>query len=77
MRDTRAEDGVLIRGWQKIRKNGRLKFDRRVFEHEKLSGMKGKWIALTWNNFWQISCLADLGGEYLTLREIEQPSNVI
>jgi hypothetical protein len=73
MRDERAEDGVLIRAYRLVRK-GRVKFGGRLFTHPSLSDHEGRYIPVTWSNFWMRDAVFDLSRwESITLNEIDVP----
>jgi len=69
MREERAEDGVLIRAWRLVRK-GRVKFGGRTFEHPALNDHEGRYVPITWSNFWMRDAVFCVEHNSITLNEV-------
>jgi len=53
MKDQRApEDGVLVSGWRKVRKGGRVKFDKEYWTHDDLKPFVDKNVWVCFCDYW-------------------------
>jgi len=72
MRDERAEDGSVIRGYRRVTA-GKVRFGGRTFTHPMLRDLEGLYVPMTWAEFWQINAqFMRSRFEYVTLQEIHK-----
>ena len=70
MKEERAEDGALIRAWRLVRR-GRVRFGRRTFSHERLAAHEGRYVPVTWSDFWMRRAIVNFSTwDTITLSEL-------